>query len=97
MHAYTDLSFWHQPVELVMPLWVAMSVHGVLCLGLRHPDTRGLANRAATVRAVRQLGDLLVAKGAITRARLRQLEQVEADAGGLSPDEPGWTGGEGPG
>jgi hypothetical protein len=52
-----------------------------------------MPHRAATVRAVRRLGDLLVERGAITREELRQLEQVEAEAGGLQPDEPGWTGG----
>jgi hypothetical protein len=93
MHEFTDTAFWQEPVELVIPLWVAMSLHGFACLGLRHPGTRDHANRAATVRAVRRLGDLLVARGAITTEELAMLESVEAQEGGLQPDEPGWAGG----
>lgn len=92
-HDLSDADFWNDAVELVVPLWVAMSLHGYACLGLRHPGTHDNALRPAVVRAVRRLGDLLVARGAITRAELSILEQVEAEHGGLQPEEPGWVGG----
>jgi hypothetical protein len=62
-HRLDDTDFWNDAVELVVPLWVAMAVHGYCCLGLRHPETRDNAQRPAVVRAVRRLGDLLVARG----------------------------------
>jgi hypothetical protein len=93
MRDHADLEFWNAPVELVIPLWVAMGLHGYACLGLRHPGTQDSALRPAVVRAVRRLGDLLVARGAITREELAVIEQTEAEAGGLSPEEPGWPGG----
>lgn len=92
-HDFEDTPFWNDPVELVLPVWVAMALHGYACLGLRHPDTQDGAMRPAVVRAVRRLGDLLVARGAITHEELRLLERLEAEHGGLQPDEPGWAGG----
>jgi hypothetical protein len=93
MHDLTDTDFWNDPVELVMPLFIAMAVHGHLCLALRHPGTQHTTLRPAVVRAVRRLGDLLVDRGALTKDELALLERVEAEEGGLSPDEPGWPGG----
>lgn len=92
-HDLRDVAFWNEGVDLVLPLWIAMSLHGFALLGLRHPETRDLAQRPAVVRAVRRLGDLLVARGALTREELAQLEQTEAAEGGLHHDEPGWPGG----
>ena len=31
-HNLEDAAFWSQPVELVMPLWIAMSLHGYASL-----------------------------------------------------------------
>jgi len=85
-----DAEFWSQPVELVIPLWIAMAMHGFLCLALRHPGTRDHVQRPAVVRAVRRLGDLLVARGGLTAVELAAIEGDEAQAGGLQPREPGW-------
>jgi hypothetical protein len=92
-HDLTDEPFWNQAVDLVVPLWVAMAIHGYCCLGLRHPETRDNAQRPAVVRAVRRLGDLLVDRGAITREELSLLERLEAEHGGLQPDDQSWGGG----
>jgi len=92
-HRVDDVEFWNQGIELVIPLWVAMSLHGYACLGLRHPEAQDGAMRPAVVRAVRRLGDLLVARGALRRDELALLERLEAANGGLQADEPGWPGG----
>jgi hypothetical protein len=92
-HDLEDVTFWNDAVDLVVPLWVAMAIHGYCCLGLRHPDTHEGAMRPAVVRAVRRLGDLLVSRGAITREELQLLERLEAENGGLQPEEPSWAGG----
>jgi hypothetical protein len=62
-HDLGDANFWNDAVELVVPLGIAMAMHGCCCLGLRHPDTSDHALRPHVVRAVRRLGDLLVARG----------------------------------
>jgi len=90
-HALDDSEFWSQPVELVMPLSIALAIHGHLLLALRHPDTRDHHLRPAVVRAARRLGDLLVARGALTATELAVIEGDEARAGGLQPTEPSWT------
>jgi len=90
-HRLDDIAFWQQSTELVMPLWIAMAIHGYLCLALRDPRTRTDHQRPAVVRAVRRLGELLVARGGLTAVELAVIEGTEAQAGGLQPDEPGWT------
>ena len=90
-HDLEDAHFWSQPVELVIPLWIAMGMHGYLCQALRDPRTRTDHQRPAVVRAVRRLGDLLVARGGLTAVELAAIEGTEAQAGGLSPTEPSWT------
>jgi hypothetical protein len=87
-HAFEDTAFWEQEIELHIPLYVALAMHGYLCLALRHPGTRELKNRPMAVRAVKRLGQLMVATGALTREELAALEQLEAEEGGLHPDEP---------
>lgn len=65
-----------------------MAVHGHLCLALRHPGTRDLTTRPLVVRAVKRLGQLMVQQGAFTVEELAAIERVEAEEGGLQPDEP---------
>jgi hypothetical protein len=87
-HPLDDAACWTQPIELVIPLGIALAMHGHLCLALRHPGTRDHPLRPAVVRAVRRLGDLLVARGALTATELATIEGDEARAGGLQPTEP---------
>jgi hypothetical protein len=89
-HPLDDAEFWSQPVELVIPLWIALAMHGYLLLSLRHPDTVGHHERPAVVRAVRRLGVLLVERGGLTADELAVIEGEEAQQGGLSPTEPAW-------
>jgi hypothetical protein len=87
-HPCEDTAFWAQDIALHVPLYVAMAMHGYLCLALRHPGTRELSNRPVAVRAVTRLGQLFVQHGALTAEELAALEQLEAEEGGLQPDEP---------
>jgi hypothetical protein len=87
-HALDDTAFWSQDIALHVPLYVALAMHGYLCLALRHPDTRELGNRPMAVRAVKRLGQLMVAVGALTAEELAVIERVEAEEGGLQPGEP---------
>jgi hypothetical protein len=67
---------------------VALAMHGFLCLALRHPGTRDNESRPMAVRAVKRLGRLMVEVGAFTPEELAAIEQLEAEEGGLQPDEP---------
>jgi len=58
--------------------WI--TVHGNMCLGLRHPQNRG-PSRAYAVAFVRQLGQELVKAGAITEQELKEAEKLEAEEG----------------
>jgi hypothetical protein len=89
-HDLQDAGFWSQPVELVIPLWIAMAIHGYLCQALCDPGTRDDFQRPAVVRAVRRLGELLVARGGLTEVELAVIEGTEAQAGGLQPTERAW-------
>ena len=58
------------------PLLTWMAVHGVLCLGLRHPEMNGPSRRIVED-FVRQLGQALVANGLLTAQELREAEHLE--------------------
>jgi len=87
-HPFEDHALWQQDIELHVPLYVAMAMHGFLCLALRHPGTCDNKSRPMAVRAVKRLGSLMVAQAALTAEELADIEHTEAEAGGLQPGEP---------
>src|SRR5919109_563783 len=87
-HRVDDAAFWQQDIALHVPLYVALAMHGHLCLALRHPGTREHESRPMAVRAVKRLGQLMVHVGALTAEELAAIEQIEAEEGGLQPGEP---------
>jgi hypothetical protein len=87
-HRVDDAAFWEQDIALHVPLYVALAMHGHLCLALRHPGTRDTESRPMVVRAVKRLGQLFVEQGALTSDELAAIERLEAEEGGLQPDEP---------
>jgi hypothetical protein len=58
--------------------WI--TVHGNLCLALRHPQNRGPSRKLA-VDFVKALGKALVEWGALTPEQLEDAERVEAEEG----------------
>ncbi len=59
-------------------LFVWMTIHGNLCLALRHPENQG-PSRAYTVAFVEKLGRLLVERGMLTQAQLDEAQRVEIE------------------
>lgn len=53
-----------------------MTVHGYLCLALRHPGATG-PSRNLAVDFVEQLGELLVNGGLLSRTELEEAQQLE--------------------
>jgi hypothetical protein len=60
--------------------WI--SVHGCLCLALRHPGVSGELRKRA-LEFTKSLGTTMVEAGAWTQEQLRAIEKVEAEEGGL--------------
>jgi hypothetical protein len=58
--------------------WV--TVHGNLCLALRHPQNRG-SSREWAVKFTKALGKALVEWGALTPEQLEEAEKLEAEEG----------------
>ena len=77
-----DETVWRKHVTLELSLLTVMAVHGNLCLALRHPANRGPSTRLV-VALVRQLGEFLVARGALTAAELAEVYAVESAEGGF--------------
>jgi hypothetical protein len=61
-------------VDETLFLW--MTVHGYLCLALRHPESSG-ASRSYAEAFVKKIGRLLVDRGLLSQAELDFAEQVE--------------------
>jgi len=59
-----------------------LTVHGNLCLALRHPQNQG-PSRRFVVDFVKQLGELLVAWGVITDEERAAAERIEVEEGSL--------------
>jgi hypothetical protein len=77
-HRVDDAAFWEQDIALHVPLYVALAMHGHLCLALRHPGTRELESRPMVVRAAKRLGQLMVAMKALSAQELAVIEKLEA-------------------
>lgn len=58
------------------PLLTWMTVHGNLCLALRHPGNSG-ASRKLCTDFVKTLSDLLVDTGAMTREQIDAANRIE--------------------
>lgn len=58
--------------------WI--TVHGNLCLALRHPQNRGPSRKLA-VEFTKALGKALVEWGALTPEQLKEAEKLEAEEG----------------
>lgn len=77
--------FSNRPVDLEVPMVATaltwMAVHGYLCLGLRHPATRGSTHpsHAVVQDFVEALGEHLVDVGLLTADELALVQRVEAD------------------
>jgi len=65
-------------VEASLLAW--LTVHGNLCLALRHPGNQGASRKWATA-FVKRLGQALVKHGAISQEELKQVERLEAEYG----------------
>lgn len=65
-------------VEAPMLSWV--TVHGNLCLALRHPSNRG-QSRQICLNMVKQLSEMIVAGGIMTQEEMDQANRVERQAG----------------
>jgi hypothetical protein len=57
-------------------LFVWMTIHGNLCLALRHPGNQG-SSRGYTVAFVEKLGRLIVERGLWTQEQLEHAQAVE--------------------
>jgi len=57
-----------------------LTVHGYLCLALRHPKNRG-PSREHLVKFVKRLGRVLVEWRVLTEEQLRHIEKVEVEKG----------------
>lgn len=55
-----------------------MTLHGFLCLALRHPGVQDHLCRPAIEQLVKQIGQVLVDLGALTSEQLTQIEKTEA-------------------
>jgi len=73
---------WMQHVTRELNLLTIMAIHGNLCLALRHPANRGPSTQLVAA-VVRQLGEVLVARGALTAAELAEVYAVEAKEDGF--------------
>jgi len=77
-----DETVWRQRVTLDLNLLTIMAIHGNLCLALRHPANSGPSTQLVAA-VVRQLGEVLVARRALTAAELAEVYAVEAKADGF--------------
>jgi len=59
-------------------LFVWMTIHGNLCLALRHPENQG-PSRAYAVAFVEKIGRLLVDRGLLTQEQLDHVQKVETE------------------
>lgn len=57
-----------------------LTVHGNLCLSLRHPQNRG-ESRALCIDVVRMLSKLIVEAGVMTQAEMDQANRLELQEG----------------
>ena len=64
----------HVSVEASVLTW--MTVHGNLCLALRHPSNQGESRRVALA-MIDQISTLLVEAGAMTRQEMEYANHVE--------------------
>ena len=67
---------------MIVPLFInglsLLAVHGVCCLGLRHPDYTG-PSRKLVLEFVKAAEDKLLEIGAITEEDIKEIHQVERD------------------
>lgn len=57
-----------------------MTLHGFLCLALRHPGTQDHLCMPAITMLMKQIGIVLVDLGALTPEQVTQIEKIEAEA-----------------
>jgi hypothetical protein len=62
------------------PLLTWLTIHGNICLALRHPQNRG-SSRQYAIEFVKQLGRALVKAGAISQEELYEIEKLEIEEG----------------
>jgi hypothetical protein len=62
------------------PLLTWLTIHGNICLALRHPANRG-DSRQYAIAFVKQLGQALVKEGAISQEELEEIEKLEIEEG----------------
>jgi len=60
--------------------WI--TIHGNVCLALRHPQNRG-PSRALAIEFVKGLGRALVSWGALTEEELKECEKLEIEEGSI--------------
>lgn len=79
--AQRNPAVWAQDIELHMSLLKVMTLHGALCLALRHPQ---IGERRHTQEALidlrEKLGVILLETGGLTAAELAHVYAVEREA-----------------
>ncbi len=75
-----DPEFWKKKIKVDMDVITLLSIHGNLCLALRHPENTG-ESRKLIVSFVKQTGQYLVYLGVYTQDQLKQVERIEAEEG----------------
>lgn len=73
-----DVEFWNQMVEIKISLIALLTLHGNLCLALRHPQNVG-ESRKIVEKVVTQIGDKLVELKALTPEQLKHAERIERE------------------
>jgi hypothetical protein len=68
------------PVAVEAPMLTWVTVHGNLCLALRHPENRG-QSRELCLDLVRRLADLIVSEGIMTPEEMDEANRVETEHG----------------
>lgn len=75
-HDFNDIQFWKQNVIMDLDILTLMTLHGNVCLALRHPGNGGSA-RGIMIQFVKKVGRHLVELGALTEKELKQIEKTE--------------------
>lgn len=77
-----DISKALIPAEVVATLHEWLTVHGNLCLALRHPENTG-PSRVLIVGMIYRIGKILVEGGVLTQEELNFATRVEQEEFGL--------------
>jgi len=75
----SDPEFWRQTAMMNFDLITVLALHGAVVLALRHPGMKG-STRDVLGRAVAQMEQLLVARGALTPEQVAEAHRVEEEA-----------------